>query len=188
MYELNGQAFLRFLEEMTGIKGLISDPYYLGGRLHATKRGGHLSVHADFNIHAITKLERRHNLLVYLNEDWPAEWGGELELWDKKMKTGEVKIAPLLERAVVFSTILDSYHGHPEPLACPPEQRRRSIATYYYTGLDVDAGLTPHRGANFRPRPATGDKVDWATKRMQFISDWMPPALRRVARRIRHRV
>src|SRR5690349_23379634 len=49
--ELNSQAFLAFLEEMTGFAGLLSDPYFEGGGLHETKRGGHLGVHADFNIH-----------------------------------------------------------------------------------------------------------------------------------------
>lgn len=29
--ELNGQAFLTFLEHMTGIKGLVSAPYFAGG-------------------------------------------------------------------------------------------------------------------------------------------------------------
>ena len=67
--ELNGQAFLGFLEEMTGLDGLVSDPYYAGGGRHETVRGGHLSVHADFNVHRKVKLERRLNLLVYLNDD-----------------------------------------------------------------------------------------------------------------------
>ena len=49
--ELNSQAFLGFLEELTGIKGLMPDPYFEGGGLHETKRGGHLGVHADFNVH-----------------------------------------------------------------------------------------------------------------------------------------
>jgi hypothetical protein len=83
--ELNGQAFLGFLEEMTGIQGLVSDPYYLGGGLHESRRGGYLGVHADFNIHVTLKLERRLNLIVYLNEDWEPDFGGDLELWDRKL-------------------------------------------------------------------------------------------------------
>ena len=84
--ELNGEAFLKFLEEMTGISGLIPDPYFVGGGMHETKRGGHLGVHADFNIHDKLKLERKLNLLIYLNEDWSPEFGGELELWDTGMR------------------------------------------------------------------------------------------------------
>src|SRR6185369_8324966 len=96
--ELNSQAFLGFLEEMTGISGLLSDPYFEGGGLHETKRGGHLGVHADFNVHDQLKVERRLNLLVYLNEDWPDEYGGQLELWKKDMSECAVRVAPVFGR------------------------------------------------------------------------------------------
>lgn len=183
--ELNGQAFLGFLEEATGIKGLVGDPYYTGGGLHETKRGGHLGVHADFNIHHIMGLERRLNLLVYLNEDWSPEFGGALELWDTEMKAREVQVYPVLGRAVVFTTALDSFHGHPDPLACPPERTRRSIATYYYTAFADSAGMTPDRTTNFQVRPGSSDKTDWAIRRTHLINDWVPPALRRIARQFR---
>src|SRR5438270_1815375 len=93
--ELNGEAFVAFLEEMTGIAGLIPDPHFVGGGLHETKTGGHLGIHADFNIHEELKLERKLNLLIYLNEDWPEEFGGALELWDRSMKACEKKVAPV---------------------------------------------------------------------------------------------
>src|SRR6476619_5346078 len=108
--ELNGQAFLGFLEELTGIEALVSDPYFSGGGLHETKRGGHLGVHADFNVHGIIKRERKINLLIYLNEDWDPSFGGQLELWDRAMKECVVRVEPLFGRAVLFNTALDSYH------------------------------------------------------------------------------
>lgn len=180
--ELNSRAFLAFLEEMTGIDGLISDPYYVGGGLHETKRGGHLGVHADFNIHKEMNVERRLNLILYLNEDWPAEYGGDLELWDRDMKACEVKVAPLLGRAVVFATNLDSFHGHPDPLSCPPERSRRSIATYYYTALEDVAGV-PRRTTNFQARPGSTDRTDWQIRAYHFVTDWVPPKLQKYARR-----
>lgn len=182
IHELNSRAFLAFLEELTGIKGLIPDPYFLGGGLHETKRGGHLGVHADFNIHDQLNLVRRLNLLVYLNEDWPEEYGGKLELWDRQMQQCEVTVAPVLGRAVIFNTDLDSFHGHPDPLACPPERTRRSIATYYYTA--DPAGLTDlkKRTTNFQPRPGSNDKVDWEVRRAHFINDWVPPRLLQMIR------
>lgn len=182
--ELNGRPFLAFLEEMTGIRGLISDPYYSGGGLHETKRGGHLGVHADFNIHGDMKVQRRLNLLVYLNEDWDDSYGGKLELWDREMKACEVSVAPLLGRAVVFSTDLDSFHGHPDPLSCPPDRSRRSIATYYYTALPEGLTSVPQRTTTFKSRPGSGDRTDWEIRRHHFISDWVPPRLQRYARRL----
>lgn len=181
--ELNGQAFLGFLEEMTGINGLLSDPYFEGGGLHETKRGGHLGIHADFNLHEHMATERRLNLLVYLNDDWDPSYGGQLELWDRQMKECVVKVEPLLGRAVVFSTTLDSYHGHPDPLTCPPERSRRSMATYYYTAVEASAAL-PKRTTTFQARPGTGDKTDWQIKRWHFVNDWVPPKLQRIAHRL----
>jgi hypothetical protein len=182
--ELNSEAFLIFLEEMTGIEGLVSDPHFEGGGLHETKRGGHLGVHADFNIHSRLKLERKLNLLVYLNDDWAPEYGGQLELWDKQMKECVVRVEPVLGRAVVFSTDLDSFHGHPEPLTCPPERSRRSIATYYYSAPEEGLAALPRRTTNFRARPGSEDKTDWQIRRHHLVNDWVPPKLQRLARRL----
>ena len=182
--ELNSQAFLGFLEEMTGMKGLISDPYFEGGGLHETKRGGHLGVHADFNIHGQLKVERKLNLLIYLNENWEDDYGGQLELWDQQMKGCEVRVKPVFGRAVVFTTALDSFHGHPDPLSCPPERSRRSIATYYYSAPEGGLAALPKRTTNFQARPGTADRSDWEIRRHHFVNDWVPPKLQRIAHRL----
>ena len=181
--ELNGEPFLAFLSAMTGIEGLISDPYYSGGGLHETLSGGHLSIHADFNMHAEMKVERRLNLLIYLNEDWPEEYGGQLELWDKKMRSAAKSILPVMGRAVVFSTTLQSFHGQPDPVRCPPDRSRRSIATYYYTALPVEAGIK-RRTTTFQTRPESVDRTDWKVRYNHFVQDWVPPRLQGAARRL----
>lgn len=177
--ELNSQAFLAFLRAMTGIKGLVADPYYVGGGLHETKRGGLLGVHADFNMHPKMKLQRRINLLIYLNEEWDDSFGGHLELWDRGMTACQKKVAPVLGRAVMFNTDLDSYHGHPDPLNCPPEIARRSIATYYYTAFPGSEALAPKRTTNFQSRPGSKDKFDFKVQMRHLLQDWTPPAIQR---------
>lgn len=176
--ELNSQAFLAFLSAMTGMKGLIADAYYAGAGLHETRRGGHLGIHADFNRHGTMQVERRLNLLIYLNEDWEDSYGGALELWDRKMEGCVVRVQPVMGRAVIFSTDLDSFHGHPDPLTCPPDRSRRSIATYYYT-VPAAAELAIERSTNFRPRPGSTDQRDWKVMMQHLMNDWTPPALRR---------
>ncbi|MHA4808150.1 2OG-Fe(II) oxygenase [Flavitalea flava] len=133
MHYLNSQPFLEFLSELTGIENLIPDPFFDGGGCHQIQPGGMLKLHADFNKHPITKLDRRLNVLVYLNEDWHEEYGGHFELWDKDMKESRKKILPLFNRMALFSTTSTSYHGHPNPLTCPPDRTRKSLALYYYT-------------------------------------------------------
>ena len=129
--QLNGGAFLNFLENLTGITGLVSDPHLRGGGLHEIRRGGTLGVHADFNLHPRLKLYRRLNLLIYLNKDWNEAWGGALELWDGQRCVRA--ISPLFNRAVLFDTSNFSYHGHPHALDCPPDRSRKSVALYYYS-------------------------------------------------------
>ena len=178
--ELNGEPFLAFLTAMTGIDRLISDPYYAGGGLHETMAGGHLSVHADFNVHGLMQVERRLNLLIYLNDDWDPSYGGELELWDKGMRRAAVSVPPVIGRAVVFNTTLQNFHGQPDPLRCPPDRSRRSIATYYYTAFEGGA-KQPLRMTTFQQRPGTADKNDLAVKYSHFVRDWVPPRLQKYA-------
>jgi Rps23 Pro-64 3,4-dihydroxylase Tpa1-like proline 4-hydroxylase len=131
--ELNSSLFVTFLEDLTGITGLIADPHLRGGGLHEIERGGLLKVHADFNFYERMHVWRRLNVLIYLNTEWDEAWGGHLELWDADGKTCAKRIAPLFNRAVIFDTSNRSYHGHPHPLDCPEGQSRRSLALYYYT-------------------------------------------------------
>lgn len=128
----NSGPFLEWLEAITGIDGLQADPLLVGGGPHEISRGGRLGIHADFNRHPVTGLDRRLNALLYLNHDWDEEWGGNLELWGTD-RVSSVSISPTFNRLVVFATTSTSWHGHPRPLACPADRTRRSFAFYYYT-------------------------------------------------------
>lgn len=131
---LNSQPFLEFLQKITGIEEtLIPDPYFEGGGFHEIKPGGFLKVHVDFHKNKKLQLSRRVNFLIYLNKDWEEEYGGHLELWGKDMSQCVSKILPKFNRAAMFSTTGDSWHGHPDPLNCPEGKSRKSLALYYYT-------------------------------------------------------
>ena len=134
MRQMNSEPFLHFLQQLTGIdEQLIPDPHFYGGGMHQIRPGGVLKIHADFSKHEYTNLDRRINVLIYLNKDWREEYGGHLELWNSQMSACGQKILPLFNRMVVFSTTPTAYHGHPNPLACPPSRSRKSLALYYYT-------------------------------------------------------
>lgn len=178
-YTFNSLPFISFLEELTGIKGLIPDPYFLGGGFHETLRGGRLGIHADFNIHQKMKLRRRINVLVYLNHDWKSEYGGDLELWTRDMKTKALSIAPLFNRCVIFNTDDDSWHGHPDPITCPEDRSRKSIALYYYTASDAIFTERKLNTTNFQSRSGHGDRKDWAMHTKYFVRDCIPPIVLR---------
>jgi hypothetical protein len=155
LYDLNSGPFCDFLEALTGIEGILPDPRFEGGGIHEILPGGFLKMHTDFNWNKALKLDRRINVLIYLNEGWREEWGGCLELWDSKMKTQCAKVSPEFNRTVIFSTTDFSFHGHPDPLRCPEGMSRRSLALYYYSNgrprEDVLLGKTT--GTDYRERP-----------------------------------
>jgi len=182
-YSFNARPFIGILENITGIKGLIPDPYFAGGGFHEIGQGGHLSVHTDFNHHKPMNLERRINVLIYLNRDWSDAFGGQLELWDEAMTRCEVSVVPQANRCVIFNTTTSSNHGNPQPIAHPAGVTRKSIALYYYTATWSDAQRA--HTTQFKPRPGSADKTDWAVKRQELINDLMPPILRRALRRKR---
>jgi Rps23 Pro-64 3,4-dihydroxylase Tpa1-like proline 4-hydroxylase len=125
-----------------------------GGGLHTHSTNGKLNVHLDYAIHPKLGLQRKLNLIVYLNDNWKEEWGGHIEFWShdetkNAPKECVKKVAPLFNRAVLFDTTQNSWHGLPEPLKCPDGEMRKSLAVYYLT--DVDAKTQSLFGAKFAP-------------------------------------
>ncbi|MGQ0779045.1 MAG: 2OG-Fe(II) oxygenase [Pseudonocardiales bacterium] len=171
--EFNSQVFIEFLERLTGIEGLVPDPHYVGGGLHQIRTGGFLKVHADFNRHSRLQLDRRLNGLLYLNKDWPEEWGGHLQLWDREMTGCVHRVLPVFNRFLLFSTTDDANHGHPDPLCCPPDRARRSMALYYYTNGRPEHEVNADHTTLFKLRPGE----QWTGTARQAIKRWVPPAI-----------
>lgn len=130
---MNSSYFLKAMGEKFEISKVIPDPYFTGGGLNATKRGGLLDVHVDGNYHDATGLNRRLNVLLYLNPNWIPEWGGEFGIYDEHGDICIKRVAPLFNRLVIFETHDKSFHGLPAPLNFPEEEVRKSILLYYYT-------------------------------------------------------
>jgi Rps23 Pro-64 3,4-dihydroxylase Tpa1-like proline 4-hydroxylase len=142
-HALEAREFVDFVETLTGIEGLISDPDLDGAGMHKIQRGGFLNVHTDFLSHTLNRhWSRQINLLIYFNKNWEAEWNGNLELWDPEMQNCVESVEPVFNRAVIFNTCATSYHGHPAPLTCPPGVSRKSLALYYFCDEGETQALT----------------------------------------------
>jgi len=144
MLQLNSMAFLLFVEMLTGNKGLVGDPSFRGGGLHSTGRGGRLLVHADVERHPLGQpFCQIVNVITFLNRDWPESYGGHLELWSRDGAQPVISIPPVFNRTVIFESGTNTFHGHPQPLTCPPERHRLSLASYFYRiDRPVDASYT----------------------------------------------
>ncbi len=187
----NSRPVIAFLEGLSGIDALLPDPHFEGGGFHEISSGGKLGVHADFRIHEKLHLQRRLNLLIYLNETWDDAWNGRLELWDRQMQHCVASVAPVMNRCVVFNTDADSYHGHPDPLQTPLNVKRRSIALYYYTASKAVYREVPNRSTMYRARPTDPAAIRREAAGFQvneYLRDYAPPALFRFYEKIRWRL
>ena len=141
------------------LSNLVGCPFYAdqglhGGGWHIHANGGKLNPHLDYSLHPMLKLQRKLNLIVYLCKDWDESYGGHFGLYrqdgDKKRAGELVKEIPMgFNKAVIFDTTQNSWHGLSRVVDCPDNQYRKSIAVYYLT--DPPQGIDPRNRALFSP-------------------------------------
>lgn len=152
---LMSNAWTKCLSALLKIDDIVPDVGLHGGGLHAHTKGGNLNVHLDYSLHPKLSLQRKLNLIVYMAPDWQSSWGGGLELWSHDPETNKPKslvktVENKFNRAIIFDTTQNSWHGLPNKLTCPEGSVRKSFATYYLTTppSDVDtrgkALFVPH--------------------------------------------
>lgn len=151
---LNGADFVNFLGKTLKISPMYSDSGLNGGGWHIHRAGGKLNTHLDYSIHPKMNHQRKINIIMYMNPNWQESWGGTLGLWrsseDGTKPTDLVKsVWPKFNRAIIFDTTQQSWHGLPEPVACPETEYRKSLAIYYLT--DAPAAVDPRGKALFAP-------------------------------------
>jgi Rps23 Pro-64 3,4-dihydroxylase Tpa1-like proline 4-hydroxylase len=115
--------------ELTGIRDAVGDPHLYAGGISAMERGHFLNPHIDNSHDGERQNYRVLNLLYYITPDWPPENGGNLELWDEKVRE-RVEIPSLFNRLVLMATNDKSFHSVNEVKAVTP---RRCISNYYFS-------------------------------------------------------
>lgn len=184
VHALNSAPFLRFLERLTGIHGLIPDPHLHAAGYMRVAAGGFLGLHYDFATQRELKLDRRINVLLYLNRDWRHEWGGQLELHSNDPLSSpahqKVEVEPLFNRLLIFNTP-HALHGHPREIACPPGRARLCLSWYYYTAPPVPGWALRNRSVRF---PGRLDPVRLGIKAVNLLT---PPILLKLAQALRRR-
>lgn len=149
---LQSKELLGYLQTITGIDDLETDPTLHGAGIHFYPHNGKLDIHLDYNIHPILNKERRINIIYYLNETWDPSWGGQLNLYSTDLDPSKTtSVQPAWNTAVIFRTSDISYHGLPEPMRCPVGEGRKSLAIYYISPVRLNA--TPRYKAEYIPRP-----------------------------------
>lgn len=148
--------FLNWVGVITGIPDLLYDPSNFGGGTHENFEGRDLRPHVDFNYHPVTRLHRRVNVIVYLNEEWQPEWGGSIALYADPREPSEraVEYAPSFNRCIVFETSERSWHGF-ERISLPANEKhrtRKSLSIYLYTRERPESEIRREHTTFFIPR------------------------------------
>ncbi len=132
------------LRELTGVH-LRADPTFYGGGIHVTDPGGWLQPHLDFALHE-SGLERRINLVLFLNAVWKEEWGGAFELWDGSARQCVKRVFPSFNTALIWESSDTAYHATQRTTA--NALPRLTFAAYY---LAQPRSGTTRRRALFVP-------------------------------------
>ena len=144
MFNLLSLDFIAQLSQITGIIPLYPDVGLHGGGWHMHGEDGKLAIHLDYSIHPKLNLQRKLNLILYLEEDYDPAWGGSLQFWshdeeNQKPLKKITEIEPIFNRAILFDTTQHSWHGFPEPIHPPEGKMRKSLAVYYLTDITSTA-------------------------------------------------
>jgi len=134
-HNLHDGPMVRFLSAITRINGLEGDDTLENGGLHQVPEGGRFDLHVDFARHPHRPLKTRIVVITYLNEDWVAEWGGSLELWQWRPRLPGPSIEPLFGRTLIMEVGPRNIHGLPAPVCAPDGLSRRSLTAYFYTPI-----------------------------------------------------
>lgn len=141
--ELISEDFMGVLSNAIGVP-LYQDPGLHGGGWHIHGPGGNLNPHYDYSIHPKVGLQRKVNIIIYMSSDLQEEHGGHLGLWAHNATNSApselIKVVqPKFNRAVIFDTTQNSWHGMCRPLTQPEGIYRKSLAIYYLTDPPADA-------------------------------------------------
>jgi len=123
---------MSWLQQVTGIKDLIPDPYLVGAGYSKTKSGHSLKVHTDFNWNDSLKLHRMLSMIVYLTPYWKKEYGGSLDFYDFKNEKLVNSVSTKFNRAVIWRYHKRGFHGYPDPLNCPDTMTRNTFRLFFY--------------------------------------------------------
>lgn len=151
---LYAPEMMSHMEDITGVKGLESDPHLNAGGLHYYTRNDLSGIHLDYTVHPITGKERQVSIMVYLSKDWDASWGGQLSLWNDTLTERTRVEHSLWNTALIFRTNGLAYHGFPEPIKCPEGVYRKVIGVYYLTDPSPQTLAAPRLNATYFSEPS----------------------------------
>src|SRR6056300_232579 len=146
VHALHSSTFIKWLQEVTDTVDLIPDPHLVGAGYMKSFTGDSLKVHSDFNWNDQLRLHRMLSVVIYLNDEWKDDWGGQLQFYDTKRDKVHTKVPVGSGNCVIWNYNNFAFHGYPEPMKCPKDVSRKGIRLFYYvSNAKHDDKHPPHR-------------------------------------------
>jgi hypothetical protein len=159
--QLHSSNFIKWLEEVTGIDGLIPDPHIHGAGYSRSWPEDSLAIHTDFNWNDKLKLHRALTLIIYLNPEWKEEWNGDIQYWDFDRKNMIKRYFPSNGNCVIWKYHKRGYHGHPNPIMAPDGYTRDAFRIFYYvSSSEYKKDDLPHRSLYWY-NETTNEPIDY---------------------------
>lgn len=160
------------VQEITGIVDQVPDPTLYAGGISAMGLGHHLGPHIDNSHDSSGKLYRTLNLLYYITPDWLPEYGGNLELWDRKVKN-RITVVSKFNRLVVMETNPLAWHSVSEVKT----DRLRCCVSNYYFSTRSPTGINYSNVTSFSARPEQHVRraVAWVDRNARQAVRWLAP-------------
>lgn len=165
-FALQDPEIVRLIGIITGIKNQTADPSLYAGGLSAMCKNNFLGPHIDNSHDGAGRLYRTLNLLYYITPDWEFDYGGNLELWDKKVKNN-ITIHSKFNRLVLMETTPTSWHS----VSKVETARARCCVSNYYFSAQSPVGKEYSNVTSFSALPSQRvlriwSKLDSLTRQM----------------------
>lgn len=124
---------VELVSRITGHEGAVADPTLYASGVSVMSAGDFLNPHIDNSHDGDCTRYRVLNLLDHVSPDWSLANGGNLELWDPKVRTPHV-IESKFNRLVVMETHQTSWHSV-NSVRVPKDWR--CVSNYYFSERPV---------------------------------------------------
>jgi len=133
-FAIQSPKIVSLIEKITGISNQRPDSSLYAGGISLMTKGDFLNPHIDNSHDGERKYYRTLNLLYYVTPDWKVDYGGNLELWDKKVKKAQI-LPSLFNRLIIMETNINAWHSV-NPIIY--DGQRCCVSNYYFSENSPD--------------------------------------------------
>lgn len=150
IFAFQDSRVVKMIAKICEIETLFPDEHLYAGGISLMGNKQFLNPHLDNSHDKDRQRWRVLNLLYYVTPDWPADRGGNLELWPNGVKNTPITIHSKFNRLVVMATHDASWHSvNPISFA---GNARCCVSNYYFSDHSLNVNESFHI-TSFRGRP-----------------------------------